>query len=129
MRTKPSPGWARTVVDRVKSSETRAGGVRLAYLELFVELLAAADGPVASIPVLGKHRRTKGIPLVEGSAALQLQVKFPDFSSMWTLTSSQAEPMIRRTRLNHVPMIVNADLIEHIDMTPDTVVTLTSGQK
>jgi flagellar protein FlbD len=26
-------------------------------------------------------------------------------------------------------MILNADLIEHIDMTPDTVVTLTSGQK
>jgi flagellar protein FlbD len=26
-------------------------------------------------------------------------------------------------------MIVNADLIEHIDMTPDTIVTLTSGQK
>ena len=37
--------------------------------------------------------------------------------------------MIRLTRLNHVPMILNADLIEHIDMTPDTVVTLTSGQK
>ena len=37
--------------------------------------------------------------------------------------------MIRLTRLNHVPMIVNADLIEHIDMTPDTIVTLTSGQK
>jgi flagellar protein FlbD len=37
--------------------------------------------------------------------------------------------MIRLTRLNHVPMIINADLIEHIDMTPDTVVTLTSGQK
>ena len=39
------------------------------------------------------------------------------------------EPMIRLTRLNHVPLIVNSDLIEHIDMTPDTVVTLTSGQK
>jgi flagellar protein FlbD len=26
-------------------------------------------------------------------------------------------------------MILNADLIEHIDMTPDTIVTLTSGQK
>ena len=26
-------------------------------------------------------------------------------------------------------MILNADLIEHIDMTPDTVVSLTSGQK
>jgi len=37
--------------------------------------------------------------------------------------------MIRLTRLNHIPMIVNADLIEHIDMTPDTIVTLTSGQK
>jgi flagellar protein FlbD len=37
--------------------------------------------------------------------------------------------MIRLTRLNHVPLIVNADLIEHIDMTPDTVVSLTTGQK
>ena len=37
--------------------------------------------------------------------------------------------MIRVTRLNHAPMILNADLIEHIDMTPDTIVTLTSGQK
>ena len=37
--------------------------------------------------------------------------------------------MIKLTRLNHVPLIVNADLIEHIDMTPDTIVTLTSGQK
>ena len=37
--------------------------------------------------------------------------------------------MIRLTRLNHVPLILNSDLIEHIDMTPDTVVTLTSGQK
>ena len=37
--------------------------------------------------------------------------------------------MIRVTRLNHVPLILNSDLIEHIDMTPDTIVTLTSGQK
>ena len=40
-----------------------------------------------------------------------------------------AEQMIRVTRLNHVPLILNSDLIEHIDMTPDTIVTLTSGQK
>ncbi|MCU1336584.1 MAG: flagellar FlbD family protein [Bryobacterales bacterium] len=39
------------------------------------------------------------------------------------------KPMIRLTRLNHVPLILNSDLIEHIDMTPDTIVTLTSGQK
>ena len=37
--------------------------------------------------------------------------------------------MIKLTRLNHIPMILNSDLIEHIDVTPDTVVTLTSGQK
>jgi flagellar protein FlbD len=37
--------------------------------------------------------------------------------------------MIKVTRLNHVPTILNSDLIEHIDVTPDTVITLTSGQK
>jgi flagellar protein FlbD len=36
--------------------------------------------------------------------------------------------MIRLTRLNHVPLVLNADLIEHIDVTPDTVITLTTGQ-
>lgn len=36
--------------------------------------------------------------------------------------------MIRLTRLNRVPMVLNADLIEHIDVTPDTVITLTTGQ-
>jgi flagellar protein FlbD len=37
--------------------------------------------------------------------------------------------MIKITRLNRTPLIVNSDLIEHIDATPDTVITLTSGQK
>jgi flagellar protein FlbD len=36
--------------------------------------------------------------------------------------------MVRLTRLNHVPMVLNSDLIEHIDVTPDTVITLTTGQ-
>jgi flagellar protein FlbD len=36
--------------------------------------------------------------------------------------------MIRLTRLNHVPLVLNSDLIEHIDVTPDTVIMLTSGQ-
>ena len=36
--------------------------------------------------------------------------------------------MIRLTRLNHAPIVLNSDLIEHIDITPDTVVTLTTGQ-
>ena len=37
--------------------------------------------------------------------------------------------MIKLTRLNHVPMILNSDLIEHIESTPDTVISLTTGQK
>jgi flagellar protein FlbD len=37
--------------------------------------------------------------------------------------------MIRVTRLNHIPLILNSDLIEHIEMTPDTVISLTGGQK
>ena len=36
--------------------------------------------------------------------------------------------MVRLTRLNLAPMVLNSDLIEHIDVTPDTVITLTSGQ-
>jgi flagellar protein FlbD len=36
--------------------------------------------------------------------------------------------MVRLTRLNRAPMVLNSDLIEHIDVTPDTVITLTTGQ-
>ncbi|MCD6335849.1 MAG: endoflagellar protein [Candidatus Latescibacterota bacterium] len=37
--------------------------------------------------------------------------------------------MIRITRLNNTELIVNADLIEFIEATPDTIITLTTGQK
>jgi flagellar protein FlbD len=37
--------------------------------------------------------------------------------------------MIRLTRLNHVPLIINADLIEYVETTPDTVIVMTSGEK
>ena len=37
--------------------------------------------------------------------------------------------MIQVTRLNHIPLILNSDLIEHIEATPDTIITLTAGQK
>jgi flagellar protein FlbD len=36
--------------------------------------------------------------------------------------------MVRLTRLNHLPVVLNSDLIEHIEETPDTVLTLTTGQ-
>ena len=37
--------------------------------------------------------------------------------------------MIHVTRINHTPLVLNSDLIEHIETTPDTVVSLTNGQK
>lgn len=37
--------------------------------------------------------------------------------------------MIWITRLNQKSMVLNSDLIEQIESTPDTVITLTTGQK
>jgi flagellar protein FlbD len=37
--------------------------------------------------------------------------------------------LIYLTRLNHAPLILNSDLIEHVEVTPDTVISLTNGQK
>jgi flagellar protein FlbD len=37
--------------------------------------------------------------------------------------------MIKLTRLNHVSLLLNSDLIELIDTTPDTVISMTTGQK
>ena len=37
--------------------------------------------------------------------------------------------MVALTRLNGHPVMVNSDLIEQIEETPDTVITLTSGNK
>lgn len=37
--------------------------------------------------------------------------------------------MIKLTRFNNSTVIVNSDLIEFVEATPDTIVTLTTGQK
>jgi len=37
--------------------------------------------------------------------------------------------MIKITRLNNVEQIINCDLIEFIDSTPDTNITMTTGRK
>ncbi len=37
--------------------------------------------------------------------------------------------MVQVTRLNHTPIVLNSDLIEHIEGTPDTVISLSNGQK
>ena len=37
--------------------------------------------------------------------------------------------MIRLTRLNHAPFYLNSDLIEFLEITPDTVITTVNGSK
>ena len=37
--------------------------------------------------------------------------------------------MIYVTRLNHVQVVLNSQLIEYVEATPDTVITLTNGEK
>ena len=37
--------------------------------------------------------------------------------------------MIYITRLNNTRLVINCDLIKFIESTPDTVITLTSGEK
>ena len=41
----------------------------------------------------------------------------------------QRSAMIQLTRINHVPLVLNSDLIEHIEAAPDTIISLTNGQK
>jgi flagellar protein FlbD len=37
--------------------------------------------------------------------------------------------MISLTRLNHRPLVINPDLIISIEETPDTIITLSNGEK
>ena len=37
--------------------------------------------------------------------------------------------MIKLTRLNGLLIVVNADIIEYVEANPDTILTLTTGQK
>jgi flagellar protein FlbD len=37
--------------------------------------------------------------------------------------------MIHVTRLNHTEVVLNSDLIEQVEATPDTVISLTNGER
>lgn len=37
--------------------------------------------------------------------------------------------MITLTRINNMEVTLNCDLIEYIEITPDTIITLTNGKK
>jgi flagellar protein FlbD len=44
-------------------------------------------------------------------------------------TTRKGIPMIEVTRLNDSKLIINAELIEKVEEFPDTIITLTSGNK
>ena len=37
--------------------------------------------------------------------------------------------MVYVTRLNHTTIVLNSDLIEHIEGTPDTLISMSNGQR
>lgn len=37
--------------------------------------------------------------------------------------------MIKLTKINGTPIVVNAELLETVEATPDTIITLTTGKK
>lgn len=41
----------------------------------------------------------------------------------------RADRMIQLTRLNNKPLMVNSDLIKFVEQSPDTLVTLITGEK
>lgn len=42
---------------------------------------------------------------------------------------TKVNDVIRLTRMNHDAIVVNSDLVEHVESTPDTILSLTTGQK
>jgi len=45
------------------------------------------------------------------------------------MAEDKVDSMIQLTRLNNRPLVVNCDLIKFIENTPDTVLTLITGEK
>ncbi len=76
-------------------------------------------------------KRAKGNGQNAGSACFatlpcEIILKCGNISSVY---SQRLGAMIDLTRLNETKIMINEDLIEVIEETPDTVVTLTTGRK
>jgi|GEM_PF-96293 len=63
------------------------------------------------------------------SKACRISKKSPDMVNSFQVLEWRGYTMIEVTRLNDSKIIINADLIERIEESPDTVITLTSGNK
>src|SRR3974377_2411933 len=100
-------------------------------------------------PALASPLENSPVPITAGALAAMARKRntFPAFSTIWSAgLPGSCRPLrpcdelpksadisgggllVRLTRLNHASVVLNSDLIEHIDITPDTVITLTNGQ-
>lgn len=71
-------------------------------------------------------RNSSGVILLRGSP--MNQQGFPDQGRAGPCLLREM-PMIQLTRLNNTPLTVNSDLIKFVEQSPDTVITLVSGEK
>ena len=81
------------------------------------EHITGSPDPISTTAVPGIRRSLLAFLIGQAKAC-------PTTSDM-----TSREFMIKLTRLSHEPLVLNSDLIEHLEMTPDTVITLTTGQK
>jgi flagellar protein FlbD len=68
---------------------------------------------------------------MDQTGSRESEVNCADYSSAVSRDSGRGKGnvVIQLTRLNHQQFAVNSDLIKFIDKAPDTVVTLTTGEK
>lgn len=75
------------------------------------------------------YKITGGLPQKAGLRfVMNMEVELPFLRAM-IQSNSKGELMINVTKMNNINITVNDDLIEIIEETPDTVITLTTGKK
>ena len=58
-----------------------------------------------------------------------MRLKLPDSKTDRTSNEGRSLFMIAVTRLNKAPLVINPDLIVFMEETPDTIITLSDGEK
>ena len=58
-----------------------------------------------------------------------MRLKLPDSKTDRTHNEGRSLFMIAVTRLNKAPLVINPDLIVFMEETPDTIITLSDGEK
>jgi flagellar protein FlbD len=95
---------------------------------LDVPVTDRGGNPMCQVRQVGIQRSVHGSSLSPTLSSADLQI-FWDKIRVFRTDNALGGAMIQVTRLNHVPLVLNSDLIEHVEVTPDTVITLTTGQK